>query len=228
MDMYTVGAGPVLLCDTPLCHAEVCACPGDSWLSGAVVPRVEVVLCVLTGRLEVSIGDTALALGPRQGVQVPAGQHWKTTGGAEDTVVLRVDSPHPGFAPGRATMPLLQHPHRFAVAEGGRLVYTDYVRGGVLVFAPGFAAERHYHQDAEEIFWFVSGTCRVGAPGGTVVVPAGTVIYTPAGEWHVIENAGDAPLVMFLTVTPNIVPSHTFFAADGTPEVRSWVPLTRP
>jgi quercetin dioxygenase-like cupin family protein len=57
------------------------------------------------------------------------------------------------------------------------------------------------------------------------LAPAGTIIYTAPGEWHIIENAGDEPLLMFLTVTPNIVPSHTFFHPDGTPWVRSWEPL---
>jgi quercetin dioxygenase-like cupin family protein len=139
-----------------------------------------------------------------------------------------VDSPQPGFDPSKGLMPPLTHIHRFAVADGQKLVYTDYVRGGVLTFAPGFAADKHFHQDADEMFWFFSGTCRVGVPAGSTVAPAGTIVVNPAGEWHVIENAGDEPLLMFVTVTPNIVPSHTFFGMDGKPYVRSTQPLTHP
>ena len=124
-------------------------------------------------------------------------------------------------------MPPLAHPYRFAVAGGQTLVYTDYVRGGVLTFAPGFAADKHFHQDADEIFWFFQGTCRVTVPDGAFIIPAGNIIYTAPYEWHIIENVGDEPLLMFLTVTPNIVPSHTFFDAKGEPFVRSWEPLRK-
>jgi quercetin dioxygenase-like cupin family protein len=65
----------------------------------------------------------------------------------------------------------------------------------------------------------------VTTPDGAVLAPAATIVLTPAGEWHIIENVGDEPLLMFLTVTPNIVPSHTFFDADGRPVVQSWEPL---
>ncbi|MCL4506336.1 MAG: hypothetical protein M1434_06930 [Chloroflexi bacterium] len=57
---------------------------------------------------------------------------------------------------------------------------------------------------------------------------AGRIVYTPAGEWHIIENRSADPLLMFLTVTPNIVPSHTFFDATGKPYARSMQPLTHP
>jgi quercetin dioxygenase-like cupin family protein len=102
------------------------------------------------------------------------------------------------------------------------------VRGSVLTFAPGFAADKHFHEGADEIFWFFSGTCRVIAPNDDVTLPEGSIVYTPAGEWHIIANAGDTPLMMFLTVTPNIVPSHTFFASDGAPYARSMQPLRQP
>jgi quercetin dioxygenase-like cupin family protein len=108
------------------------------------------------------------------------------------------------------------------------LVYTDFVRGGVLTFPPRHVAERHFHQDADEIFWFFQGNCRVTTPAGATPAPAGTIVVIPAGEWHIIENTGDEPLLMFLIVTPNIVPSHTFFDATGAPQVRSWEPLRHP
>ena len=124
-------------------------------------------------------------------------------------------------------MPALEQPHQFPLATGGKGVYTDYYRTGILTFAPGFAAEKHFHQDADEIFWFFQGACRVTTPDGAASAPAGTIVLTPAGEWHIIENVGDEPLLMFLTVTPNIIPHHTYFDAAGRPEVRDWQPLTK-
>jgi len=182
-------------------------------------------LCVVEGQLDLQVDGEPLRLGLMTGVQIPAGQAWTAVVGSAGAKLLRVDSPHPTFTPDRALMPRLESAHRFAIADGQMLIYTDYVRGGILNFAPGFAADKHFHQDAEEIFWFFQGTCRVTTAEGAVLAPAGTIVYTAPGEWHIIENVGDEPLLMFLTVTPNIVPSHTFFDANGAPLVRSWAPL---
>lgn len=215
-----------VLCDTPFCYAEVRRLEAGAQLIGSSQPAMEVVLCIMEGTLEVT--GAPGGLGGMEGIQIPAGQRWSATAGDQGAKVLRVDSPHPGFDPSRPLMAALSRPHRFAVAHGQMLVYDDYVRGGVLTFAPAFAAGKHYHQDADEIFWFFQGTCRVTHPQGQTRVEAGHIVYTPAGEWHVIENAGREPLLMFLTVTPNIAPSHTFFDADGRPYARSMQPLTHP
>lgn len=196
-------------------------------LAMPAAPPVEVVLCVLAGELTIRVDGEQLHLRADDGVQLPAGHAWQATVGAASAHVLRVDSFHPGFTQEKALMPPLTQPHRFTVAGGQKLVYTDYVRGGVLTFAPGFVADKHFHQDADEIFWFFQGTCRVTVPDGAFTVPAGNIIYTAPYEWHIIENVGDEPLLMFLTVTPNIVPSHTFFDANGEPFVRSWEPLRK-
>jgi mannose-6-phosphate isomerase-like protein (cupin superfamily) len=237
MQIFTVVVSDdIVLCDTPVCHAEVRRMVADEPLSGSAHPATEVVLCVIEGEMQVGVTgapgrDRAardLNLGLMEGVQIPAGQGWSARAGDHGAKILRVDSPHPGFDSSQRLMPELQQPHRFAVASGQWLVYDDYVRGGVLNFAPGFAADRHFHQDADEIFWFFQGVCRVTGPEGAVLVEAGQIVYTPAGEWHIIENAGREPLLMFVTVTPNLLPSHTFFDATGRPYARSMAPLTHP
>ncbi|MCL5995857.1 MAG: cupin domain-containing protein [Chloroflexi bacterium] len=221
-----------ILCNTARCQAVIRRLAPDERIGAQAASRTEVVLCVIEGGLDITaVADTSGDTGhlqPMQGVQIPAGQAWSANTGKQGARIMRVDSPHPGFDPAKHLMPSLAQPHYFAVADGQKLVYTDYVRGGVLTFAPHYVAERHFHQDADEVFWFFSGTCRVGAPAGQVVAPAGTIVVNPAGEWHIIENIGTEPLLMFLTVTPNIVPSHTFFNAGGTPYARSMAPLTHP
>ena len=217
----------IVLCDTPQSRIELQRLTPGIIVNAPATPPVEVVLCVVEGDLVVQTAGESLHLSVSDGVQLPAGQGWQATVGATGAKLLRVDSFHPGFTPEKSLMPPLTQPHRFTVAGGQKLVYTDYIRGGVLTFAPGFAADKHFHQDADEIFWFFQGTCRVTVPDGAFTVPAGTIVYTAPDEWHIIENVGDEPLLMFLTVTPNIVPSHTFFDANGEPFVRSWEPLRR-
>jgi len=230
MQLFSITGDDTVLCDTSLCYAAVERLSAHSPVTARTSSVAEVVLCVLEGELRVDAVEGAeeesrSALGEMEGVQIPAGWDWRGETGSAGCKVLRVESFHPHFNPEQALMPALARPHPFAVADDQMLVYTDYIRGGVLNFRPGFVADKHFHQDADELFWFFQGHCRVGTPEGVVVAPAGTIIYTAPGEWHIIENAGPEPLLMFVAVTPNIVPSHTFFDADGNPLVRSWEPL---
>jgi quercetin dioxygenase-like cupin family protein len=230
MQLFSITGDDTVLCDTSLCYAAVERLSAHSPVTARTSSVAEVVLCVLEGELRVDAVERAgeessLVLSVMEGVQIPAGWAWQATTGPAGCQMLRVESFHPHFRPEQALMPALDRLHRFAVADGRMLVYTDYIRGGVLNFPPGFAADKHFHQDADELFWFFQGQCRVETPEGVVLAPAGTIIYTVPGEWHIIENAGSEPLLMFVTVTPNIVPSHTFFDTDGNPLVRSWEPL---
>jgi mannose-6-phosphate isomerase-like protein (cupin superfamily) len=222
-----------VLCATPLCFAEVRTLTASDQLHQAAGSPQETVFCVLAGELQIMVQRTAqsrlrLTLNATQGAQIPAGLEWTARSLTPNTRLLRVDSPHPTFNPQQRLLEPLREVHRFNVAQGEQLIYDDHVRGAVLTFAPGFAAEKHFHQDADELFWFFQGTARVSTPEGEVIAPAGTLVYSPAGEWHIIANAGETPLLMFLTVTPNLVPSHTFFRPDGTPYARSLEPLRQP
>lgn len=217
-----------VLCDSALCWAEVRQWSAERSIARFGKAPAEVILCVVEGELSLHAGDEQALLGPMQAAQIPPGWDWAAKTGASGARVLRVESYHPALTPERALMPALERLHTFALAYDQWLVYTDFVRGGVLTFAPHHVADRHFHQDADELFWFFQGKCRVTTPEGAIDAPAGTIVLTPAGEWHIIENVGDEPLLIFLTVTPNIVPSHTFFDAAGLPHVRSWEPLRQP
>lgn len=231
MKLFAVNTDQVL-CDTPVCSTELRTVATTDTLTNAAAAK-EAILCVLAGELQIMVQRTPqsqlrVTLNAMQGAQVPAGLTWTARSLRSNTRVLRVDSPHPTFNPQQRLLEPLREVHRFNVAQGEQLIYDDHVRGAVLTFAPGFAAEKHFHQDADELFWFFQGTARVITPDGEVIAPAGTIVYSPADEWHIIANAGETPLLMFLTVTPNLVPSHTFFRADGAPYARSLEPLRQP
>ena len=220
-----------ILCDTSLCLAEIRHRQRGQILIGPAQPQAETVLCLVQGQAEIDVeidGQTqSIRLSAMQGVQLPSGSAWRVHIVSNQCKLLRVDSFHPGHTAAENLMPPLQQAHVFDLVSGASLVYTDYMRGGVLTFAPGFAADRHYHERADELFWFFEGSCQVTTHDQDETFLAGTLVYTAPSEWHIIANPAEQPLLMFLVVTPNVVPSHTFFDADGQPVVRSRQPLTR-
>ncbi len=230
MRIFSIDQDDIVLCDTPLTYADVRRYGAGQTVGGHGAARVETIVCVVEGELTVAAsGAASRLLAAMHGAHIPAGADWSATAGPQGVKVLRVDSRHPGFDPARALMPALSNIEHFEITDGLGLTYTDYFRSRVLNFAPGFAAERHFHENADEIFWFYQGTAHVVTPDQDVFLPAGSLIVNPAGEWHIIGNGSDREaLLMFLTVTPNIVPSHTFFDAEGRPVARSMAPLTRP
>lgn len=230
MHIFSINQDDIVLCDTPQTYADVRRYGAGETVGGRGTLRVETIVCVVEGALTVaSPGAASATLPAMHGAHIPAGMDWSATTGAQGAKVLRVDSRHPGFDPARALMPPLTAVECFEIADGLGLTYTDYYRSRVLNFAPGFAADRHFHEGADEIFWFYQGTAHIVTPDQDVTLPAGSIIVNPAGEWHIIGNgSASEPLLMFLTVTPNIVPSHTFFDDTGAPVVRSRAPLTRP
>ncbi|MCZ6679274.1 MAG: dimethylsulfonioproprionate lyase family protein [Candidatus Poribacteria bacterium] len=101
--------------------------------------------------------------------------------------------------------------------NGERFPNSEKIRGGMLTFQPNTECGYHSHDGADEVFFFLSGTGEVTEEGEVVRVGPGDVVVTPAEHKHKIKSF-DEPLVMWLTVTPNRVPSHTHYKelADGT------------
>ena len=101
--------------------------------------------------------------------------------------------------------------------DGERFPDSKKIRGGMLTFQPNIECDYHSHDGADEVFLFLSGTGDVTEEGEVFRVGPGDVVVTPAEHKHKIKSF-DEPLVMWLTVTPNRVPSHTHYRQldDGT------------
>jgi uncharacterized RmlC-like cupin family protein len=104
---------------------------------------------------------------------------------------------------------------------GAERLYTALVST-----APGEKTRIHHHGDCETSIYILSGTARYtwGPTGTEHEMGAGTgdVIYIPAGEVHVEENASsDEPLVVVLT--RNCPDSHVVYL-DGGPDGSDDVP----
>ena len=101
--------------------------------------------------------------------------------------------------------------------NGERFPESGKIRGGMLTFPPNLECDYHSHDEADEVFLFLSGSGVVTEEGEAVHVGPGDVVVTLAERKHKIKSF-DEPLVMWLTVTPNLVPSHTHYKQleDGT------------
>ena len=101
------------------------------------------------------------------------------------------------------------------------VVGTPNVRFVYLGWEPGFASVPHVHPRADETFHVLVGRAvfRFGdrpGEGPEVEAGPGSLLRSPAGEWHDIRVTGDEDLYMLIAVTPNQD------AADETTEPSEW------
>jgi uncharacterized RmlC-like cupin family protein len=104
---------------------------------------------------------------------------------------------------------------------GAQRLYT-----AIVSTAPGDKTRIHHHGDCETSIYILSGAARYtwGATGleHEMTASTGDVIYIPAGEIHVEENASATePLVVVLT--RNCPDSHVVYV-DGGPDGADDVP----
>jgi uncharacterized RmlC-like cupin family protein len=104
---------------------------------------------------------------------------------------------------------------------GAQRLYT-----AIVSTAPGDKTRIHHHGDCETSIYILAGAARYtwGATGleHEMSATAGDVIYIPAGEIHVEENASATePLVVVLT--RNCPDSHVVYV-DGGPDGADDVP----
>lgn len=91
------------------------------------------------------------------------------------------------------------------------------MRCGYLRWGPGQGCLAHAHPGAAEVFVIIEGAATFAVEGRRQTVARGSSVYIPAGEPHALAVAGHTPLLAFWSVMPNLVPSHTFYRADGSP-----------
>lgn len=89
------------------------------------------------------------------------------------------------------------------------LFITPQIRGRFLRMEPGEVHGRHSHDLGHEIFLILEGRCRMEIDGEAAVLEAGQICIAYAHQLHQASNPFDAPMVMYLSVTPHIEPTHT-------------------
>src|SRR6266550_1086503 len=82
-------------------------------------------------------------------------------------------------------------------------------------FEPGQVSDGHTHDLGHEMFLVVDGFAEFTIAGQSAVVGPGQICVARAGEWHEIRTLPDAPMTLYLSVTPHIEPTHTQWDREG-------------
>ena len=95
------------------------------------------------------------------------------------------------------------------------LIITPEIRSRFLRMEPGEVHGRHSHDLGHEVFLILEGQCEMEIDGERAVLGPGQMCFAYAHEMHQARNAGDGPMVMYLSVTPHVQPTHTLYDEDG-------------
>jgi mannose-6-phosphate isomerase-like protein (cupin superfamily) len=89
--------------------------------------------------------------------------------------------------------------------------------------APG---RGHSHDLGHEVFMILQGQAEFEIEGETRVLGPGQMCVARVDETHTVRNVGDEPVIMYLSVTPHIQPTHTMWDAPGDKAPPRFVPST--
>ncbi len=184
-------------------------------------PDSDLAVLFYDGRGEIQAADRTYPFVGQRHAFVPAGTIFeiRCTGDSPLKMVYalcpdgpteRVGEHGPKAGPGGATL--------LGISQLDRFPDSGLVRGGMFFLEPGQESQYHSHDGAPEVFVFLQGTCDCTTENETVSVGPGEVVYVAPEMKHRLANVGTDRLVVWLTVTPNVTPSHTFYdqQPDGT------------
>jgi mannose-6-phosphate isomerase-like protein (cupin superfamily) len=76
---------------------------------------------------------------------------------------------------------------------------------------PGQSTQRHYHAQAEEIYFVLEGTGELELAGERARVGPGDAVPIPPGAWHELRNTGAGMLRLLCCCAPPYRHEDTFF-----------------
>jgi len=96
------------------------------------------------------------------------------------------------------------------------LLITPEMRSRILRMEPGQGFNtRHSHDLGHEVFLILQGVAEFEIEGDIQQVKAGQLCFALTDEAHSVRVVSDAPVIMYLSVTPHILPTHTGRSAEG-------------
>ena len=93
---------------------------------------------------------------------------------------------------------------------------TPEIRARFLQIDVGHTSQSHTHDLGHEIFLILQGQAEFTIEGHAEVLGPGQMCIALTDEMHQVRNVGDEPVIMYLSVTPHIQPTHTMWNEDGT------------
>lgn len=104
------------------------------------------------------------------------------------------------------------------------ILVTPQIRSRFLRMEIGQVNESHTHDLGHEIFIILQGLAEFEIEGQKQVLGPGQMCIALTDEAHIVRNVGDEEVIMYLSVTPHIQPTHTRWKADGTKEPPRFAP----
>jgi quercetin dioxygenase-like cupin family protein len=95
------------------------------------------------------------------------------------------------------------------------VVITPEIRSRFLRMEPGYTAPRHSHDLGHEVFLVLDGRAEFEIDGDRAILGPGQMCFARAGQLHQVKVIGDQPMTMYLSVTPHLEPTHTFWDSGG-------------
>ncbi len=95
------------------------------------------------------------------------------------------------------------------------ILTTPQIRARFLQFDVGVTAQSHTHDLGHEIFLILQGQAEFTIEGHSQVLGPGQLCIALTDEAHQVRNVGDEAVIMYLSVTPHIQPTHTYWNEDG-------------
>lgn len=95
------------------------------------------------------------------------------------------------------------------------LFITPEIRSRIMRFEAGEVSHGHTHDLGHEMFVVLDGQAEFTIAGESAVLGPGQICVARAGEWHEIRTLPDAPMTLYLSVTPHLEPTHTQWDREG-------------
>ncbi len=80
-----------------------------------------------------------------------------------------------------------------------------------IVIPPGKASRKHYHPDAEESYYILSGTAQMELDGKHATLNPGDSVVILPDQVHEISNTGTDDLVLLAICVPPWTPDNSVF-----------------
>lgn len=96
------------------------------------------------------------------------------------------------------------------------VLVTPQIRCRFLKMEVGQFNTGHTHDLGHEIFLVLQGQAEFEVDGQRATLGPGQFCIALADQYHTVRTVGDEEVIMFLSVTPHVQPTHTFWNEDGT------------
>ena len=110
------------------------------------------------------------------------------------------------------TMPFEVYDYRRDIRN---VVVTPEIRCRFMRLEPGQVGKSHSHDLGHEVFLILEGQAEFNIDGEKRVLGSGQMCFAPADQMHEVVAVGDQPMIMYLSVTPHLEPTHTWWDERG-------------